>query len=104
MNSEDYNPAVRGIGELTDKYIELEKIEADRAKSEAELALKAESDKSERRSRWVGHALTGLGILANAGLLIWGVITNVKFETEGNIASTESGKQAWREITSFKRK
>lgn len=39
MNSEDYNPAVRGIGELTDKYIELEKIEADRAKSEAELAV-----------------------------------------------------------------
>ena len=104
MNSEDYNPAVRGIGELTDKYIELEKIEADRAKSEAELALKAESDKSERRSRWVGHALTGLGILANAGLLIWGVITNIRFETEGNIASTESGKAAWREITSFKRK
>lgn len=104
MDSEDYNPAVQGIGELTDKYIELEKIEADRAKSEAELVLKAESDKSEKHSRWIGHALTGLGILANAGLLIWGVITNVKFETEGNIASTESGKQAWREITSFKRK
>ena len=104
MDSEDYNPAVQGIGELTDKYIELEKIEADRAKSEAELALRAESDKSEKHSRWIGHALTGIGILANAGLLIWGVITNVKFETEGNIPSTESGKQAWREITSFKRK
>lgn len=25
MDSEDYNPAVQGIGELTDKYIELEK-------------------------------------------------------------------------------
>ena len=39
MNSEDYNPAVRGIGELTDKYIELEKIEADRAKLSLRLEL-----------------------------------------------------------------
>ena len=51
MNCEDWqSSSSRNWSIFTDKYIELEKIEADRAKSEAELALKAESDKSRKKS------------------------------------------------------
>lgn len=102
VTSDSYKATVDSIAKLTDRAIELEKIEASRA--EAELKLKAEAAQKQKeleaeaeqkqkelddkkKDRIVNGVIAGAGIALPLGVTVWGAIKSFEFEKEGSITT-----------------
>lgn len=100
--SDSYKATVDSIAKLTDRAIELEKIEASRA--EAELKLKAEAAQKQKeleaeaeqkqkelddkkKDRIVNGVIAGASIALPLGVTVWGAIKSFEFEKEGSITT-----------------
>lgn len=80
VGSEEYEAAVTSLSKLTDRLIEVEKLE-----SENEVALKTMED--EKNDRRVRNGIAIGGIVIPAALTVWGTIKSLKFEEEGTVTT-----------------
>ena len=85
VGSDEYKTAVDGITKLTDRTIEMKRLEQ-------EQQLKEQQMKEDRIDRWIRNGLTALGIAVPAGVTIWGALKTFKFEETGTITS-DTGKK-----------
>lgn len=91
LGSKEYEVAVEGITKLTDRVIEIERLESE-AKREAEnqekdRALKQKQMKQERVDRWIGFGVTVLGIAIPAVITVWGANNAWAFEKDDTVTS-----------------
>lgn len=99
VESEGHERGVNSITKLTDRYIELERLELEKEKmirdydnqayrEAREHELKLQEIKSESRSRMISNGISVFGIVAPICLTVWGALNSWKFETDGFVSST----------------
>lgn len=109
VGSDEHKKAVDDVAKLTDKLIELkrvdnerEKIELDRAKMEADKSkadveqqrvdLEREKMVEDRKGRFVQNIINAAGIVVPAGITIAGMVMMFLFEENGTITGGASRK------------
>lgn len=94
VGTDEYKAIVESITKLTDKLVELEKldVETDKIQTDYEIEheknqierVKVENEKADNRLK---NVLSALGIVVPAGLTIWGTFKSIKFEETGTITT-----------------
>ena len=94
IGSEEYKSTVATIKTFMDALAVLREIELKADKNQDDYELEKEKNQNERDSienekkdNVVKNVLNGLGIVATAGLTIWGTIKTIKFEETGTITT-----------------
>ncbi|MBR5862204.1 MAG: hypothetical protein IKZ08_02645 [Bacteroidales bacterium] len=80
VGSEEYKAAADTLAKLTDRSIEMERVNLD-------AADKAKQLEDERTDRLVKNCLTAAGLIVSTGLTVWGVHASFNFEKEGTITT-----------------
>lgn len=93
MVSEKHPEAVNGIAKLTDKVIEIEKLNIEREKIENEKEIKLKEMSEEKKDRLIKNVLTGLSIGLPVATAIWGTI--VTFANEKDVPVTTIMGRGW---------
>lgn len=78
--SEEYEKTVRGITQLMDRAIEMEKIRNDNDKKVKEL-------EDDRKDRVTKNAISVAGIVVPVAVTIWGTLKSFKFEETGTVTT-----------------
>jgi len=89
--TESYKAMVDGVTKLTDRAIEIDKLNAEvEAKAETqkfENELKLKQMKEERIDRIVKNCLTAVSIILPIGITVWGTKASFEFEKEGTVTT-----------------
>ena len=97
MGSKEFTSNLVGGTKLLEKKIELERLEAeynDRALArEAEVELKIQQMKDDRRDRNLKHALTFITFAGSSALYVLGFIASTNFERYGTF-TTKGGQNS----------
>lgn len=88
IGSDQYKATVDGVGKLTDRVIELKKLEIESVDKTIEHDLKREQMKDEKKDRVVRNCISGAGIVIPVLVTIWGTVKSFEFEKEGTITTT----------------
>lgn len=92
VNSEDYKVLVDGIAKLTDRSIELEKVEIERKNRiedrECENEFKAAQMNTDNTWRMINNVVETAKILLPIGVTIWGTLATFEFEKEGTVTTS----------------
>lgn len=96
VGTEQYKSGADGLAKLISQLTELERLKVEEANSQDKLLVEEklritelEIDKKDRRIR---NGLTLLSIGSSGLLLVWGTLTNWKYESKGYIPSTNPGR------------
>lgn len=102
--SDEYKATVDGVAKLTDRLIELEKLELEKeAQARArvteanEQQLKREQLAQEKRDRKISNLINIAGITVPAALTIWGTYKTMEFEKEGTV-TTIFGREFFKKL------
>ena len=102
--SDEYKATVDGVAKLTDRMIELEKLELEKNKqSRAEFSelnerrLKTEQLAQEKRDKKISNLLNVAGIVVPAAITIWGTFKTMEFEREGTV-TTIFGREFFKKL------
>ncbi len=91
MASQQYIDSINGITKLTDRLIELEKLEIESVQANETQSLEAEFKQNEiqieRKDRFFKNILTGINVVGGMALMVWGALNTWEFEKEGTIGS-----------------
>lgn len=91
VGTEEYRTAVDGITKLTDRVIELERIEDERAEKEKAREFEAEQKRKqlekESKDRFISNCITIAGIVVPSVITIWGTLASFEFEKEGTVTT-----------------
>lgn len=91
VGSDTYRTTVDGITKLTDRVIEMDKIELDRIEKnknrESETFYKNAQMADEKKSRLISNCITIGGLILQAGLAVWGTKKTFEFEKEGTVTT-----------------
>lgn len=89
--TESYKAMVDGVTKLTDRAIEIDKLNAEveaRAETQKfENELKLKQMKEERIDRIVKNCITGFSILLPVVVTVWGTKASFEFEKEGTVTT-----------------
>lgn len=86
---------------MMDRLNEAEKIKNEQKRLENEeqkLAIEAEKNAIEKRNNTIKNILTGAIFAVSTGVTIWSNVSAMKFETGGNLHTTEPGKNSTRKL------
>lgn len=104
VGTDQYKVTVDGIARLSDKIIELEKLESENAAKDfenfvrtEEQELKREQLKSEKRDRAVKNVITVGTAVLSVAVYALAFIASTNFEREGSF-TTEGGKNSIRQL------
>lgn len=104
IGTEQYKVAVDGITKLTDRIIEIDKLDSEKDVKELEniarmeeQELKREQLKSEKRDRIVKNVITVGGAVLSVAVYALAFIASTNFEREGTF-TTEGGKNSIRQL------
>lgn len=104
IGTEQYKVAVDGITKLTDRIIEIDKLDSEKNAKELEniarmeeQELKREQLKSEKRDRIVKNVITVGGAVLSVAVYALAFIASTNFEREGTF-TTEGGKNSIRQL------
>ena len=104
VGTEQYKVTVDGIARLSDKIIELEKLESENAVKDfenfartEEQELKREQLKSEKRDRAVKNVITVGTAVLSVAVYALAFIASTNFERDGSF-TTEGGKNSIRQL------
>lgn len=104
IGTEQYKVAVDGITKLTDRIIEIDKLDSEKNAKELEniarmeeQELKREQLKSEKRDRIVKNVITVGGAVLSMAVYALAFIASTNFEREGTF-TTEGGKNSIRQL------
>lgn len=91
MGSEEYKTAVDGVSKLTDRLIELEKMEFEQSEREqtrlTDIEFKTQERNDEQKDRLIKNCLTGASLVTGIGLTVWGTLKTFKFEETGTVTT-----------------
>lgn len=89
--TEEYKVWVDGLTKLTDRAIEIDKLNSEvETKAEAqkfENELKLKQTKDDKIDKIVKNCLTGVGIILPIFVTIWGTKASFEFEKEGTVTT-----------------
>ena len=89
--TESYKAMVDGVTKLTDRAIEIDKLNAEveaRAETQKfENELKLKQMKEERIDRIVKNCITGFSIILPVVVTVWGTKASFEFEKEGTVTT-----------------
>ena len=104
VGTDQYKATVDGIARLSDKIIELEKLESENAVKDfenfvrtEEQELKRDQLKSEKRDRAVKNVITVGTAVLSVAVYALAFIASTNFEREGSL-TTEGGKTSIRQL------
>lgn len=104
VGTDQYKVTVDGIARLSDKIIELEKLESENAAKDfenfvrtEEQELKRDQLKSEKRDRAVKNVITVGTAVLSVAVYALAFIASTNFEREGSF-TTEGGKNSIRQL------
>ena len=104
VGTDQYKVTVDGIARLSDKIIELEKLESENVAKDfenfartEEQELKREQLKSEKRDRAVKNVITVGTAVLSVAVYALAFIASTNFEREGSF-TTEGGKNSIRQL------
>ena len=104
IGTEQYKVAVDGITKLTDRIIEIDKLDSEKNAKELEniarmeeQELKREQLKSEKRDRIVKNVIAVGGAVLSVAVYALAFIASTNFEREGTF-TTEGGKNSIRQL------
>ena len=104
VGTDQYKVTVDGVARLSDKIIELEKLESENAVKDfenfvrtEEQDLKREQLKSEKRDRAVKNVITVGTAVLSVAVYALAFIASTNFEREGSF-TTEGGKNSIRQL------
>ena len=104
VGTDQYKATVDGIARLSDKIIELEKLESENAVKDfenfvrtEEQELKRDQLKSEKRDRAVKNVITVGTAVLSVAVYALAFIASTNFEREGSF-TTEGGKNSIRQL------
>lgn len=90
--SDEYKATVDSAIKLTDRMIELEKLEDERLDKEQsrkfDSELKLSEAKEDRKDRIIKNCISVAGIVLPIIVTVWGTKTSLKFEEEGTITTS----------------
>ena len=90
--SDEYKATVDSAIKLTDRMIELEKLEDERLDKEQsrkfDSELKLSEVKEDRKDRIIKNCISIAGIVLPIIVTVWGTKTSLKFEEEGTITTS----------------
>ena len=89
--TDEYHKAAKGIGELVDRAVELEKanIEAKMQleKQKTENELKEKEMEAERKDRLIKNGIAAAGVVLPICVTVWGTLKSFEFERDGTITT-----------------
>ena len=90
--SDEYKATVDSAIKLTDRMIELEKLEDERLDKEQsrkfDSEMKLSEAKEDRKDRIIKNCISVAGIVLPIIVTVWGTKTSLKFEEEGTITTS----------------
>lgn len=96
VGSEKYKTTVDQLAKMTDRVIEIEKLELDgdnqKSNREIDKDLRLKQMKQEQLDRYIKHGLTAVSVIGGIALTIWGAKASWRFEETGTITSTPGRK------------
>ena len=96
VGSEKYKTTVDQLTKMSDRVIEIEKLEldGDNQKSNREIVkdLRLKQMKQEQLDRYIKHGLTAVSDIGGIALTIWGAKASWRFEETGTVTSTAGRK------------
>ena len=96
VGSDGYRTTVDGVTKLTDRLIEIEKLDLeheDKVRTrEIDERLKLVQMERDRKDALIKNCLTGAGILVGAVITVWGTVVSMNFEKEGTF-TTSAGRK-----------
>lgn len=87
VGSTEYQTTVKGITEMADRIIEIDKIEKDYEEKEVSRKEGNELKKRELLDQMIKNGLTFVSIAGGFVITAWGTIKTFKFEETGTITS-----------------
>lgn len=92
IGTETYKASVDGIVKLTDRLIELEKIDIERKNRiedrECENEFKAAQMSDDKKDRVVKNIINVAGIVIPTVITVWGTLATFEFEKEGTVTTS----------------
>ena len=92
LGTEEYKTTVDNIVKLTDRVIDIEKLESENdekaASREIEKDFKLKQMDEDRKDRWVRNGITAASIVIPTVVTIWGTFKTLKFEETGTITTS----------------
>lgn len=98
VGTEEYKTTVDGIVKLTDRLIDLQKIDQEQREKvearrrekeqfEAEQKLKLTQMAEDKKDRLIKNCMTAAGIVIPSVLTIWGTLKSLEFEKTGTVTT-----------------
>lgn len=102
MGSDEYKTAVDGVSKLTERLIELEKMEFEQSEREqtrlfeqsereqnrlTDIEFRTQERDDEQKDRLIKNCLTGASLVTGIGLTVWGTLKTFKFEETGTVTT-----------------
>lgn len=92
IGTETYKASVDGIVKLTDRLIELEKIDIERKNRiedrESENEFKAAQMSDDKKDRVIKNVINVAGIVIPTVITVWGTLATFEFEKEGTVTTS----------------
>ena len=89
-----------------EEHLEMMKLESERREKEANRLLEENLEKlkikDERNNKLIGHGITIVTALMTLGVSLYAYKSNMKYETEGIIPTTEGGRTSLRNLFKLK--
>ena len=96
VGSDGYRTTVDQLTKMTDRIIEIEKVENDVSNQEKNREIDEKTRllqiKQDQIDRYIKHGLTAVSIVGGLALTVWGAKASWKFEETGTITSTAGRK------------
>jgi hypothetical protein len=92
VGSEEYVKTIDPLTRLSDRLIELEKLDLEKDKQYDDKKLRLKEMKQEQLDRYIKHGLTAISVIGGIALTVWGAKASWKFEETGTITSTPGRK------------
>lgn len=96
VGSDEYKTTVDSTMKMTDRFIEIKKLELEEenqnANREIDKELRLKQIKHEQIDRYVKHGLTFISVVGGLALTVWGAKASWRFEETGTVTSTAGRK------------
>lgn len=106
LGDETYETSVNAVTKLADRIIKIKESEISAQEKEANRSLEENLEKQkikdERNNKLIGHGITIVTALMTLGVSLYAYKSNMKYETEGIIPTTEGGRTSLRNLFKLK--
>jgi hypothetical protein len=92
VGSDDYKSTVEQLTKMSDRLIEIDKMDLEKDNQKIDEKLRLKQMKQEQIDRYIKHGLTAVSVLGGLVLTVWGAKASWRFEETGTVTSTAGRK------------